>query len=292
MQSTEIIKNQYGFYQVQTVPSQEELNEYYAQKYYQNELVGYSHSYSTLELDWIKDKLDLKAYMIAQHGLKSSSSLLDVGCGEGFCMGYFKAQGWKVKGIDFSADGIERMNADCLPYFQQGDIYESIAAMKQHAERFDLVWLDNVLEHVIDPLALLQDCNALLHEGGLLMVEVPNDFSVLHDYLLENKLIDRKFWVALPDHLSYFNKEGLHNIAAEAHFKPLMTIADNPIDFDLLSPDSNYVMDKARGKNAHQKRMMLDGMMNKISIQKTVNYYQALADLGLGRQVICLFQKM
>ena len=35
-----------------------------------------------------------------------------------------------------------------------------------------------------------------------------NDFSILQKYLMERNHINSEFWVAIPDHVSYFNNAG------------------------------------------------------------------------------------
>ena len=63
-------------------------------------------------------------------------------------------------------------------------------------------------------------------------------------------------------------------------------MSDFPIDFNLVNPDTNYNKDKTKGKNTHRSRVELDNLMHSISIEKTIQYFKALADLGLGRQII------
>ena len=158
--------------------------------------------------------------------------------------------------------------------------------------KFDLVWLGNVLEHVLDPLQLLIDCYNIASDKGLLLIEVPNDFSKLQLELKKQKLIDKDFWVLSPDHISYFNKEGLINICKKANWNTEKIIADFPIDFNLFNPNANYVMDKKAGKGAHLQRIRINNLMHQISIEKTNKYYEALADFGMGRQITAICKKI
>jgi hypothetical protein len=68
-------------------------------------------------------------------------------------------------------------------------------------------------------------------------------------------------------------------------------MSDNPIDFNLLNPDSNYVEDSSKGKNCHKSRVTIDNLMHAVSVESAVNYYKSLADLGMGRQIISFFKK-
>lgn len=282
-----VVLNNYGFYELAKKPSNEELKEYYAKKYYQENKSSYQSQYTAEELIYFRNKIEQK-YSVIHRLLPTSSSrsLLDIGCGEGFTLKFFKEKNWDITGIDFSDFGCKQFNPDCLPNLFVGDIYEQLHSFTHSNKRFDVIWLDNVLEHVLDPLHLLRECKKLLQPDGLVIVEVPNDFSILQQHLMNKKHIGSEFWIAIPDHISYFNHKGLSTLAASAGLKNEFTMSDFPIDFNLVNPDTNYNKDKAKGKNTHHARVELDNLMHSISPEKTVNYYQALADLGLGRQIV------
>lgn len=285
-----VIKNKYGFFELAGKPSLAELSDYYSRKYYQEGKGSYQTTYSPAELEYANNKIIQKHHAFkALLDNRKELSLLDVGCGEGFCLKYFKDLGWRVKGCDFSEYGVRTQNPDCVDDVLVGDIYKHIKNLIDTGEKFDVVWLDNILEHVLDPLQLLKWCKELSAEGGALIVEVPNDFSLLQNYLYEKKLIAKQFWLAIPDHISYFNRSGLENIAEEAGWKGFRFLADFPIDFNLANKNANYVADRSKGKAAHEQRVILDGLFHSVSVDGTNRLYEALADLGMGRQLIGIF---
>jgi hypothetical protein len=96
--------------------------------------------------------------------------------------------------------------------------------------------------------------------------------------------------VCPPDHISYFNSEGLSKLCHAAGLEKKYEIADFPIDFNLLNPDTNYFLDKTKGKNVHLARVELENLFCEISIPKTVELYKSLAKLGLGRNITAFFQ--
>ena len=149
--------------------------------------------------------------------------------------------------------------------------------------------MDNLLEHVLDPLSLLKQTANLLSPKGILMIEVPNDFSLLHKTLMDDEFVKTPFWVAYPDHISYFNNQGLANLCLAAGFKKEMSITDFPVDFCLLNPDSNYCQDKSKGENAHLLRIKLENLFCQVSIPATVEFHRALANLGFGRNIISFY---
>ncbi|MCL4442406.1 MAG: class I SAM-dependent methyltransferase, partial [Firmicutes bacterium] len=128
---------------------------------------------------------------------------------------YFNNKGWAVTGLDYSEFGCKSQNPDFIRYVKVGEIVELIESLTDKQQEFHVIWLDNVLEHVLAPLLLLDRCTALLRDNGVLVIEVPNDFSVLQQYLFEKQYISEPFWIAVPDHISYFNSEGLTAICRE-----------------------------------------------------------------------------
>lgn len=282
--------NKFKFYSVTNLPTNEELKEYYAETYYQKSKGAYQTSYSPKELQLFRNKLEEKFFVIQQHN-PSAGTFLDIGCGEGWALSFFKEKDFDVLGLDFSSFGCESFNKDCVDFLMTGDIYESIDTLISQGRKFDVIWMSNLLEHVIDPLLLLKDCSQLINKNGILVIIVPNDFSRLQKHLLDNNFVNREYWVALPDHLSYFNSEGLHNICKAADWEQFDLLTDYPIDFALLNDNTNYIMDKSKGKSVHHQRVEAENLFYEASLEKTVKYYRALADLGFGRELIGFFTK-
>ena len=73
---------------------------------------------------------------------------------------------------------------------------------------YDIIYLQNVLEHVISPIDLLRDLHSILSMNGVIVLTVPNDFSVIQKEAIRRNHIDNEFWIGFPDHLSYFDKNG------------------------------------------------------------------------------------
>ena len=274
-------------------PSEAELAEYYSKEYYQNQKSTYQKSYSPDEIKYFFNKIEQK-YSIIENYIddKEKRTLLDVGCGEGFTLNYFFKKKWEVIGIDYSSETALAYNTECSKFIITGDFFETVSDLKNENKTFDLIWLDNVLEHVLSPFELLKNCHELASEDGLLVIEVPNDFSIAQIKLKEMNLTEEDYWIAIPDHISYFNKQGLINICIAAQWKNLETLADFPIDFNLFHPDANYISDKQTGRGAHLQRILLENIFHEISVKKTNSLYRILAEMGLGRQIIGVFKKV
>jgi 2-polyprenyl-3-methyl-5-hydroxy-6-metoxy-1,4-benzoquinol methylase len=281
----ELIKTKWGFYQYDPIPSDEELHSYYANKYYQEGLGSYSVSYTTEEIAYFKLKARMLCRKISHIADIKGGRLIDIGCGEGWIMDELKRHGISVLGLDFSKHGIEKFNPHLLPYFKQGNIYELLEEKVRIKSKFDFLILANVIEHVKDPFQLLKNIKRIMHSSSILVIVAPNDFSQLHELLLQEGKIARKFWLCYPDHLSYFNKESMGNILLDVGVKIHSIVADNPVDLNLLNDNSNYIEDPSKGNNIHFFRVRSDNFLGGLDSDKLLQIYEILGSMGVGRDL-------
>ena len=281
-----LCRHEYGFLELVDPPTEDQLTEYYAQKYYQSEQSGYRKTYPPEELAAIKLRIDLRAsHADGIRGSTAPGRLLDVGCGEGFVLTAYAARGWDVEGIDHSLTGVEIMNPDQVPYVTQGNLFSLLEDRVAAGATYDLVWLGNVLEHVTNPVNLLHALHAVLKPSSLLVVTVPNDGSAYHEMLLESGAIPERFWIAIPDHLSYFTYDSFETTVKATNWKICDMQGDFPIDLFLGHAASNYVTDPAQGPAAHAARLQLENMIGAAGLKKANAFYTALAGVALGRSL-------
>jgi 2-polyprenyl-3-methyl-5-hydroxy-6-metoxy-1,4-benzoquinol methylase len=282
----ELLKTRWGFYQYNPLPSDEELRAYYEKKYFQEGRGSYEIAYTDEEIRYFRLKATLINLMARQLvGKTEGKKLIDIGCGEGWVMDEFHRSGCSVFGLDFSRHGMEKFHPHLLPFLEQGNLYDLLKRKVERAETYDYLLCANVIEHVKDPLRLLQEIKGLMHSGSLLMIIAPNDFSPLHKHLLEEKKISRQFWLCYPDHLSYFNKDSMSNLLTDFDFNIRSIVADNPIDLNLLNENSNYVEDTSKGKSTHFYRVRSDNFLGSIDISKLLEIYKIFGSMGIGRDL-------
>lgn len=283
-----------GYYKIREIPSSEELKKYYQEKYFQSGK-QYRLEYTEEETAFLRKRVELKLYAVKEAAFKGKTPALgralEIGVGEGFTLQALKDQGYQVLGLDYSDFAIGMLHPTLLPFFRHGNVDELLKTLLKNEEKFDLVWLDNVLEHTPEPEALLKKCHQLLSPGGTLVVEVPNDFSPTQIHLLSSGNIDSPFWINSPDHLCYFSKDSLESVAKKTGFSAQMFFADFPIDFFLFNPNTNYRKTPLIGRSCHEAKIQIETLIMNQGQEKAINLFRALGDAGLGRQIVGIFSR-
>lgn len=279
-----LIKNEkYGYTEVFPKPSKEQLNHFYENKYYQElKSSSYATIYTNDELEWFNGSSIITDYIWKNFSNSSVGKLCDIGCGEGFFSSWFFKNKWTVRTVDYSDFGIKKQNPFLLETFCKDDVYNFI--QRETNESYDLINLSNVLEHVLDPIKLLNDVKKLMGKKSLLRICVPNDYSPFQEFLLSNKMTSET-WVVPPEHLTYFNIESLSKLVLDLGFTIETAMASFPIEFYLANGSSNYWIDRSLGKQAHIARVKIDNFLLKQGFERYLNYYKSAADIGVGRDI-------
>lgn len=278
-----VLLNSIGYYEVAPRPSVEDLERHYKDKYYQSQMGSYSSVYSEAELRFFRNAARVAFHTSDKLGLENS--LLDLGCGEGFFAKSFHDFGWSVACCDYSEFGISRHNPEMLDFFRAGDISGALKTYSELGLKYGLINLQNVLEHVLDPVELLHSIKCLLGRSSAVRIKVPNDYS---DYQLA--LVSQGFssnsWFSPPEHLSYFNEKSLRAIVDHCGYRLLSLQANFPIEVFLANSHSNYWRDRALGKEAHFARVFCENHLIEKDVDAYIDYSESAAKLGFGRELI------
>lgn len=136
-----------------------------------------------------------------------NKSILDFGCGAGGFLKLSKTTAKQVKGVEL--DNITRF------YSKEIEVKKDINNFK---EKFDVITLFHVLEHLPDPINFLKNLKNYLQPHGLIIIEVPNDDDALISYYKSQAFKDFTYWSL---HLYSYNKKTLGTICRRAGFKSI-----------------------------------------------------------------------
>jgi 2-polyprenyl-3-methyl-5-hydroxy-6-metoxy-1,4-benzoquinol methylase len=144
-------------------------------------------------------------------GGPSGGVALDVGCAAGFCMEVLRARGFEVHGVELSAAiaeharerfGLETIHVGTLDGAPFADA------------SFDLVTIWDVVEHVVDPRALLRRARELLKDSGMLVLETQDI-----DSAFARALGRRWHHFKHAEHIYHFNPRTISSLLCATGFE-------------------------------------------------------------------------
>ncbi|WP_315981280.1 class I SAM-dependent methyltransferase [Aliamphritea spongicola] len=142
--------------------------------------------------------------MIGEHFGRLDVSVMDFGCGWCETLSYFKEEGMECYGIDTTPEAIEYGRSLGLNVE-----VSNLQDLNPFQRKFDVLLMQNVLEHLADPVAVVAEIHKnLLNPGGLFIIDVPNEFN---EFQVAGKEVNNleEWWVAPPAHLNYFSSDSL-----------------------------------------------------------------------------------
>lgn len=141
--------------------------------------------------------------------LKRCGRVLDIGCGTGEFLADIQRAGWEVCGVETAKAGFNLARSRLGPNVHGSEL----GSCNFLAQFFDVITLWHVLEHVSDPLTLLEEIKRILKNDGILVLSVPNIESV------ESKLAGEEwFHLDLPRHLCHYSPQTIKRILEKAGF--------------------------------------------------------------------------
>ncbi len=280
-----LVKNEIGYYEISPKPTPEYLSEYYNQKYWGNkEEQGNPRSgeYTQAEIDHRIIAID----ETLQYVSKTSKKLLEAGFGEGFFLNYFYQLGWDIEGVDFTDHGLMQFHPHLREKVVISDLFLYIDQILNQGKTYDLVICNNVIEHIINPVSMLEKFKNLLTKDGICRIVVPNDGSWLQHEVISKGYADQDFWVAAPDHLNYFNVDSFRKVLELTGLEIIDLLGEFPVDIFLLNSHSNYMSDRSKGKEAHFARIGFENTLHQRSPQALTDFRRSCASAGIGRDII------
>ncbi|MEP6977174.1 MAG: class I SAM-dependent methyltransferase [Thermoleophilia bacterium] len=158
------------------------------------------------------DRPKFEAIAAELEPFRGKGRLLDVGCSIGLFLDVARQRGFDGTGIEFG----ERALRHARDELGLAVLDVPLADAGFDPERFDVVTVLSVLEHVNDPRAMLREVGRVLKPGGALYLIVPNLESlacrVLHQHAAT---FDGR------NHLVYFSPASLADALRREGFEPL-----------------------------------------------------------------------
>lgn len=154
---------------------------------------------------------------------KTGGDILDLGCSSGSFLASLKGTAWKLHGVEFSPAAAQAAQQRCGADVFVGDVLDA----PFQPESFDAITCFDVLEHVYQPLLVLEKVRQWLKPGGIFYVLVPNIDSA-------EARIFQSYWygLELPRHLTHFSPQALGTMAKMAGLGELSLTTDKNPGFE------------------------------------------------------------
>lgn len=186
-----------GLVVVHPLPEEQKVLEEYAN--YEDE--RFASQAKGREITFNKNLVEIERY-------KKSGKILDIGTANGPFLYIAKKRGWDVEGVELNKYLIKWAKENYDLDIKQGTIFSN-----KFKEKFDVVTLWDVLEHVSDPKKVLQKCYSLLKEDGVFVVNYPDYRSYIA------RALGKKWPFYLSVHLYYFDRKTIKMSLSSAGFK-------------------------------------------------------------------------
>ena len=161
---------------------------------------------------------------IVKHFPITSGKLLDIGCGLGWLVNQAQKMGFNAIGIDSGKACIDVGKK----YLHANIKYCSLENFKSQ-EKFDLITLNHVLEHIEHPNIFLSKTKSFLKENGYIIVACPNINSLMF------KIFRQKWYGLVPNqHRFQYSPKSLKFLLEKTGFKIEKVIINN-LDYQVKS---------------------------------------------------------
>jgi ubiquinone/menaquinone biosynthesis C-methylase UbiE len=142
--------------------------------------------------------------------------MLDVGASSGVFVEAARKAGVSAFGIEPSTEGVQTAASRGI------DLVQSVAEkMPFEDASFDVVHSHHVFEHLANPLAAATEIFRVTKPGGLVFIEVPNQFDNIRFFRdrVFGRVRQRKRNIRSIHHLYFFSRSTLKRLFKEAGFK-------------------------------------------------------------------------
>lgn len=136
-----------------------------------------------------------------------SGKALDIGCGTGHMLTILNKKGFQADGLDISPILVKALK----PKFK---VYCSDVRDFKPKVKYDLLILNQVIEHIEDPDDFVSSMSKLVKSGGYLILATPYLFGIVPSVL-------RTYWYGLGEgqHLNFFSPENIKTLLERNGFK-------------------------------------------------------------------------
>ena len=141
--------------------------------------------------------------------IPAKGRILDIGAGSGIFMRQAIKRGYSVTGIEPSKYLAAQGRKSGL------DIICGVFPNDCPKQKYDVIFLTDVIEHIVNPLSMIRHLKEYLSENGCVIITTPDVSSFMA------RLLGKHWWHYRVAHVGYYNKGTLTRIMRRAGLTPV-----------------------------------------------------------------------
>jgi SAM-dependent methyltransferase len=238
-------------------------------------------------------------YDLMKPYINSESRILDVGCAMGGYLDYLNHKGLNnLSGIDLTEKYVNHVNSGGRYAVRLG----SAESIPYNGDYFDCLVIDQVMEHLVQPVNAFKEAGRVLRKGGFLCIAVPDAKRYDEKYFFDF------YWFIMREHIQHLDMEHLKLLGELEGFE-LVEFKQNEsvmMSEKMVLPNLNLIFRSTGQKtkmNINGACMDLASEMKKYAakdlgrleakkqiMDKLINLKRQVYAWGIGRECLYLYE--
>lgn len=184
-------------------------------------------------------------HILAIGRVPANSRVLDLGAADGSVAATLVDMGCRVWGIEVDPVAANKARESCVDVVVE-DLNGLDLAGKFGDQKFDVVLMLDILEHLMDPVSVLGQVAGVLDDGGWGVMSLPNVAHLsVRLQLMAGRFTYRDTGLLDRTHLRFFDRQGVAELLADSGWEAFdlarVTRRLGSTEIDLPSPDREEV---------------------------------------------------
>lgn len=168
---------------------------------------------------------------------KTFASILDYGAGTGGFLEQFQqaiSGNVKIFAVESSGAAMENLRNR----FPGAEVYPLLEDCPER--HFDCISVLQCFEHLTNPAEICRELHSRLNSGGIMIVTVPNRYSLRTVFKGKND----SFNPGNPTHLQFFTASGMENMLKQSGFRQVYRLTNYPVHGNFLKKPVTFLFRK------------------------------------------------
>jgi 2-polyprenyl-3-methyl-5-hydroxy-6-metoxy-1,4-benzoquinol methylase len=204
---------------------------------------------------------------------------VDLGAGSGAFALCLKESGF------FSEVHTLDLSQDCVSVCREHGLIASYGSVDDLTDgRFDLICMNDLVEHLCSPHTFLQSCWRALRFNGCLLIATPNGNGF--DFIIQKEHTKN---ITPPEHLQYFNPNSIEKLLREVGFENIILSTPGILDVEIVK-QYIYKYNKNEMEYPLSNNEWVSFLFNQ-DVTTLDNFQQFLSENKLSSHMVVVAQK-